>query len=61
MHYTEEILIHQMAKQHHLDKDMIKSLLKESKNNSYRNVKDSKRVAEIETIISFYMKKDETS
>lgn len=57
MHYTEKILIQQLAIKYNLNKEMIFSLLKESKVNSYQNIKDSKRVAEIEGIISFYLSK----
>ena len=58
MHYTEQLLIHELAKKHHLNKEMVLKLLKESKVNSYQNVKDSKRISEIESLIWFYIKKD---
>lgn len=58
MHYTEKILIHQLAKKYNLDKDMIHKLLKESKGNSYQNVTEKKRVSEIESLIQFYISKE---
>ncbi|GEN52408.1 MULTISPECIES: hypothetical protein [Halobacillus] len=58
MHYTEKILIHQLAQKYNLDKEMIHKLINESKNNSYQDIKESKRVANIESLIHFYISKE---
>ncbi|GGD08270.1 hypothetical protein [Pontibacillus salipaludis] len=59
MHYSEKILIHELVKKYEISSEMVYKLLQESKRSSYENEKDSKKVAEIENLISFYVKKDQ--
>jgi len=59
MHYSEKLLIHELVKKYNVSSEMVYKLLKESKVNSYQNEKGSKRVAEIENLISFYVKKEQ--
>ncbi|QHT48505.1 hypothetical protein M662_19110 [Bacillus sp. SB49] len=61
MHYTERLLVHKLVKKHNISFEMVQKLLKESKKSSYENQKDSKKIAEIENLITFYVKKEEKS
>ncbi|WP_079478861.1 hypothetical protein [Halobacillus salinus] len=59
MHYTERVLVYELVKKYNVDPEMIQKLLQESKKSSYQNEKNSKKVAEIDMLISYYVNKEE--